>query len=161
MNIFDIDACQEIIEYLDKNMFLFMGSINKRTSNLYKKIHGSSTSMTKVCKDTKATDIISFINIKNDIDTAKWCAFSIKNHRMDMLLLMRNCGFQYDTESSLAAAEMGDLNLLKWVVNDGCPWDERVILRAAIHGFDDIVDWVILNSHTSVDHVQYFLPGYI
>jgi len=50
-------------------------------------------------------------------------------------------GFIWDVTTTLEAAEFGKLDSLVWLFDNGCPLDERVIVRAAVKGYDDIIVW--------------------
>ena len=160
MNVFNIDPCFLIIEFADKDNYIEFGRINKQTNTMYKKSHGVVSNMEKTytTRGGNGVDIVPIISVNNQDDASKWCTFAVKKQRMDMLLTFRNNNFPYNTDCTLAAAESGDLKLLKWLVLDTCPWDQRVILRAAVLDFEDIVDWAVEFNNTSVDYVNYFLP---
>ena len=157
MSIFETDACYEIMKYVERDLYIHIGRINKHINNLYKNKYGTETKMEKVYKNNKVEQVIPLVNVNNQEDTSKWCAFSIRKQRIDFLIPMKNKGFAWSNESTLAAAELGDLNLLKWLINDGCSWDQRVLLRAAVLGFEDIVDWSIYHNNTASDYQNEFI----
>jgi hypothetical protein len=45
-----------------------------------------------------------------------------------------------------AAAERGDLKILRWARDHGCPWDERLVEKALEAGRTHIAQWAVDNG---------------
>ena len=50
------------------------------------------------------------------------------------------------TETSIAAAERGDLEMLRWLRSEGCPWNEETCTAAASEGHLDVLKYLHENG---------------
>jgi hypothetical protein len=51
-------------------------------------------------------------------------------------------GCEWDADTCINAAEMGNLGCLKYAHENGCPWDEKVCAKAAEYGHIDCLKYV-------------------
>jgi len=52
-----------------------------------------------------------------------------------------NISIVFDSAFAKAAAEHGHLAVLKWLRDQHCPWDERVLDEAYEKGYKDMFEW--------------------
>ena len=50
---------------------------------------------------------------------------------MDVLRYVRQNGCPWDEKTCSKAAENGNLHVLRYAIENGCPWDDEIYLRAA------------------------------
>ena len=67
---------------------------------------------------------------------------------------VRELGYNWDCGTSEAAAATGKLDILKWAIEEGCPWDVNVCsLAAAGNNHICILKWILLESGNDVNCV--------
>jgi len=62
------------------------------------------------------------------------------------LLAEHQKNFKWDEEVCASAALLGDLEVFKWLRNEGCPWDERAVNVAAKWGNMEVLKWAVQND---------------
>ncbi len=59
-----------------------------------------------------------------------------------MLKWLRENGCPWDTETCNEAAMAGHREMLQWAVDNGCPWDEEACASAARGGNLEVLQWL-------------------
>ena len=86
-------------------------------------------------------DIFRWVVCKCDPENTYWFDLACHFGKIRFLAILEESGFAWSTNTSLEAAEFGQFDALVWLYDRGCPMDERVILRSAVKGYEDIVEW--------------------
>jgi len=74
------------------------------------------------------------------------CAIAARNGNLEMLKFLRGNGCPFSEETCADAAEGGHLELLRWARENGCPWDEKTCTGAARGGHLFLLKWVRQNG---------------
>jgi hypothetical protein len=84
------------------------------------------------------------------------CAYAVKYNRLDMLIWMHQNGYPLDWDNGCPsdwdeftcarAAINGNLDVLKYLHENGCPWDEHACAYAAIYGNLDVLKYLRENG---------------
>jgi len=69
------------------------------------------------------------------------CWGAAKANRTDMLWWLRENGCPWDEETCGRAAKHGNLATLKWLRKHGCPWNKWTCIYAAMWGHLEILQW--------------------
>ena len=78
------------------------------------------------------------------------CARAAKNGHLHILLDLQASGVMFNCTASLAAAQGGQLEVLRWLRAIGCPWDVGKIYAAAVErGHVGIVALIRANQYSS------------
>jgi len=85
--------------------------------------------------------IFRWVSEKCDKENTYWFNLACQFGGVKFLKILKEMGFIWDVTTTLEAAEFGKLDSLVWLFDNGCPLDERVIVRAAVKGYDDIIVW--------------------
>lgn len=59
---------------------------------------------------------------------------------LEVISLARLCGCEWDTSVAASSVSSG-LPMLQWVINNGCPWDEKTCEAAAAGGHLEVLKW--------------------
>ena len=70
------------------------------------------------------------------------CGKAARGGHLEVLKWLRENGCPWDAQTCAAAAEGGHLDVLKWLRNQGCPWDERACAEAAGKGNLGMLKWL-------------------
>ncbi len=89
----------------------------------------------------KRMDIFDWISSKCDPENPYWFNLAARFGNTDCLQILRGLGFVWNSDTTLEAAEFGKIDSLMWLYDKGCPMDERVIVRSAVKGYEEIVVW--------------------
>ena len=89
-------------------------------------------------------DIFKWISQGCDPGNTYWYSTASRTGKIPFLKNLKDREFAWDSNTTLEAAESGHTDSLIWLYENGCPMDERVITRAAVKGYDDIVVWASL-----------------
>ena len=81
-----------------------------------------------------------------DVKSIWTCANAAKNGHLEVLKWLRENGCPWDDWTCLYAAEYGHLEVLKWVRENGCPWDEDTCALAAWNGHLEVLKWARENG---------------
>lgn len=65
---------------------------------------------------------------------------------MEMLRFLFDEGCPWDRRTCAAAARNSDLEALRWLREKGCPWDSRTLDAAAEVGAMDLFEWATSNN---------------
>ena len=65
---------------------------------------------------------------------------------LEVLKWLRDNGCEWNEDVCAEAAQSGHMNVLRWAHQNGCPADERVAESAAETGRQDMLLWAIKNS---------------
>ena len=65
---------------------------------------------------------------------------------LEIMKWLKSEGCPWDASACSGAAKGGHLETLKWLRSEGCPWDERTCERAASRGHLDVLRWAIDNG---------------
>jgi len=103
------------------------------------------------------------------IDTLKWlvnqskacwdeeiCAFAAKGEHEDILKWVIDNGCPCELTCNIAAA-YGDLNMLKFARKNGLPWSINTSRSALIRGHFDVLEWAVENGCPSDGEIDSFL----
>ena len=74
------------------------------------------------------------------------CTCAAKFGQMDILQWARQNGCPWDEQTCTSAAENGHLEVLIWAQQNGCPWDEQACNIAAENGYLDVLIWAQRNG---------------
>ena len=58
-----------------------------------------------------------------------------------MLIWLHGQGCPWNSKTCKAAAERGNMEVLKWLHSQGCPWDEETCIAAAELGHLEMLKW--------------------
>lgn len=86
-------------------------------------------------------DIFTWVCPKCDPDCDYWFNLAAQFGRIKYLEILKSLNFKWGPDTTLSAAEFGKLNGLMWLYDNGCPMDERVIVRSAVKGYEEIIVW--------------------
>lgn len=89
----------------------------------------------------KRLGIFEWISSKVDRENTYWFNLAAQFGDIECLKILKDMGFSWSSDTSLESAEFGKIDGLRWLYEKGCPMDERVIVRAAVKGYEDIVVW--------------------
>ncbi|PNH10621.1 Superoxide dismutase [Mn], mitochondrial, partial [Tetrabaena socialis] len=62
---------------------------------------------------------------------------------LEVLLAREDCACNVDDETLLAAAGAGQLEVCRWLRQEGCPWDYSTLEAAAEGGHQDVCEWLL------------------
>ena len=74
------------------------------------------------------------------------CAAAARSGQLEELKLLRANGCPWDWETCRMAAMGGHLEVLQWARANGCPWDSRVRSHAKGFGHIELLNWAIANG---------------
>ncbi|MDE2101059.1 MAG: hypothetical protein KGL39_27680 [Patescibacteria group bacterium] len=74
------------------------------------------------------------------------CHVAAKKGMLRVLRCGLNRGYELGVMEYDIAAANGQLNVIKWLRAQGCPWDERVCVTAARRGHLEVLEWVRANG---------------
>lgn len=86
------------------------------------------------------------------------CDYAAESGYIDILKYVLAHGCPFDELTCAMAARGGQLEVLKFLRNElNCPWDYRTVFSAAAMGHLDVLKWTIANSceSTSIGHLGY------
>ena len=89
----------------------------------------------------KRLGIFEWICSRCDPGNPYWFNLAAQYGNTDCLKVLRTLGFAWNTDTTLEAAEFGKIDVLVWLYVQGCPIDERVVVRSAVKGYEEIVAW--------------------
>jgi hypothetical protein len=69
----------------------------------------------------------------------------MKGH-LEVLKWLREIGCPWDEKTCSHAAEGGHLEVLKWLREIGCPWDEETLVSAITNDRYDVLRWALANG---------------
>ena len=110
----------------------------------------------KLPKDISNICLSYFDNDEKIYYEKKWDKFNkysifttaVINGWFDLLIWARQNNYDYDfnTYACAYAALNNHLEILKWLVQNGCPWDEKVVIWASYGGHLEILKWALQNG---------------
>ena len=74
------------------------------------------------------------------------CAAAARSGQLEELKLLRANGCPWDWETCRMAAMGGHLEVLQWARANGCPWDEKTCMHAAEGGPLEVLQWARANG---------------
>ena len=74
------------------------------------------------------------------------CNWAAKGGHMDILNYLRERGCVWDETVTSGAAKGGHFELLKWLRQEDCPWDKYTVRNAAKNGHLNILKWALENG---------------
>ncbi len=76
------------------------------------------------------------------------CTFNnaIEGGNMEIINILLNLGYNYDTRSCEFAARGGRLDILKWLRAQGAPWENYIYVCAATFGHLHIIEYMYANG---------------
>lgn len=86
-------------------------------------------------------DMFKWISRDIDKESTYWFTLAAQFGKIPFLEALKDLGYPFCTDTTLEAAEFGNIDALKWLYENGCPIDERVIVRAAVKGYEEIIVW--------------------
>ncbi len=103
-------------------------------------------------------DILKFfverMNKINAFDILKFCGVAAKYGHLDILIWQKiNLTYYFDINIWKNAAEGGHLNIIKWLINNGCEYDDCIFECAAEHGHLNILKWGFQNGYKLPDNI--------
>jgi len=81
-----------------------------------------------------------YASLKLDLKTA--CKRAASSGELGVLKWLRNTGCPWDQWICAIAAKDGHLEMLQWAREHGCPWDDMVCLYAAVGGHLNVLQWL-------------------
>ena len=78
--------------------------------------------------------------------TAEVCAKGAGSGNLELLKWMRENSCPWDKFTCSAAAHGGQLEVLQWARANGCPWDENSCRMAAVGGHLEVLQWARANG---------------
>jgi len=79
------------------------------------------------------------------------CAKTAENGNLNILKWVRENGCPWNSSTCIKAASGGHLEILKWAHENGCPWDKEGCIRHA-KKYPEIISWIkkiiIINDMT-------------
>lgn len=105
----------------------------------------------RICIDTRECfidsmnynrlDIFEWISSKGDPENTYWFNLAAQFGNVECLKILLDLNFAWSSDTTLESAEFGKIDCLIWLYDHGCPMDERVIVRSAVKGYEEIVAW--------------------
>ena len=132
---------REVLAWIGKGEFLFIGTINRRFYKVYKKLTGNT-------RTSYASAFSSIPRSKMTLqqsDRLKFsaCGTAARWGYLEVFKWARANGCEWDASTCASAARGGHLDVLKWARSNGCNWDYQVCMICAIHGHHpEIVKWI-------------------
>ena len=74
------------------------------------------------------------------------CAAAARSGQLEELKVLRADGCPWDTSTCWSAARGGHLEVLQWARENGCPWDEETCADAAYGGHLEVLQWARTNG---------------
>jgi hypothetical protein len=108
----------------------------------------------------KATIMRWLMDSRGVIGTRDLCAMAAKYGHLDLLKLMREKWYPWDSSTCSQAARRGHLHILQWVREKGCPWDDQTVYEAAVDGHLDLLKWARRNGCPMDQDVCYTAARY-
>ena len=97
---------------------------------------------------------------KNLLIYLKLCYASAWNGKLSMLKLLREKGYEWDSDVCYRAVKNGHLKYLKWAHENGCEWNATVCAATATYNNIEILKWLRKNGcpwdHTLCSECVYF-----
>ena len=89
------------------------------------------------------------------------CVAAAENGDLKLLKWLHENGCPWDSSTCASAAKKGNLELLKWLRQNGCPWDSSTCLEKTwlCHVFSNMLEKVC--KHTFSQHVGMLQPKVI
>ena len=91
------------------------------------------------------------------------CAAAARNGDLETLKALRADDCPWYEATCANAAKGGHLETLKWARENGCPWDERTCRYAALNGHFEVMKWARANGCPWDERVRQLaaLRGYV
>jgi hypothetical protein len=141
-----------ILSFLPKKSFRFTAAVNRRFQNQYRQLHRHGTTVTSFqsCVYTRAAAEIWIAETTNT-SAAQACYIAARNGRGEVLQVLQERGFKWDSQTCAAVAGGGHFSLLQWMRTPNkqwgqCPWDEYTCAKAARNGHLHILQWARANG---------------
>jgi hypothetical protein len=89
-----------------------------------------------------------FINHTNLLEPKHWSFYSKAAQRssIGVMELLKKHNVPMNWRNCATAATYGQLDALKWLIANGCKWDELVVIEAARHKHPHILEWAVENG---------------
>lgn len=87
------------------------------------------------------------------------CAAAAGGGHLEVLQYLYENGCPWNEYTCKFAAEGGHLDVLRWCRSKDCPWDEDVCAFAAEEGHVDVLHWAVMNGCPWDKRVRDFMPG--
>ena len=78
--------------------------------------------------------------------TDNLCFYAAKGGHLEVLKWLRENGCPWDSCTCYSAAKGGHLEVLKWLRENGCPWDSNTCAHAAQGGHLEVLKWARQNG---------------
>jgi len=79
------------------------------------------------------------------------CSDAAVTGNLDLLKQLREDGCPWNAWTCAYAADYGHLDILRWARKNGCPWDEWTCFNAAYNGHLETLRWAIENGCDHID----------
>jgi len=79
------------------------------------------------------------------------CSDAAVAGNLDLLKQLREDGCPWDEDTCSSAAEYGHLDVLQWARKNGCPWNGDTCAYTAQYGHLEILQWAIANGCDHID----------
>lgn len=89
---------------------------------------------------------IPFIKLNFEQYSSRLCIRSAEFGNLHVLKWARENGCPWDEATTAFASRKGHLEVLKWARENGCPWDESVCIDAAHEGHLEVLKWARENG---------------
>jgi len=102
--------------------------------------------------DTKSTAELGYLStlqhllIQGRLDKTEVCTTAAKGGHFDVLKWLRENGCPWDLGTCMMVVNGDHLDVLKWLHENGCPWNETTTLAAQMKGKFDILAWARANG---------------
>lgn len=90
---------------------------------------------------------------------ARVCRFAARDGELDVLRWARQDGCPWDASACEAAAESGHLDVLDWAVSHGCDWGEDTLSAAAAAGKLNTLKWAVSQPSAPLLSARVFAAG--
>jgi hypothetical protein len=138
---------QNILPFVGKNQYRFVGGVNRHFRISYLTFFSPSTSFENVTTVGQAYLCSADLSLKRNAQKAAFCEVMVKNGRQSIVkylfsLECRSNNTLTDHPFTATAAEAGHFELLRWLVRQKCAVDAATFAGAAVHGDLVIFQWL-------------------
>ena len=116
----------------------------------YAKSYNFDTSISTIMKfDVINPSILKWIQYIIPFDEI--CLRAVEYQKLKLLKWARtqNPPYMWDEHTSEEASRIGNLKILKFLIENGCPWNEYSLYYAIEEGHLDIIKWIFNNADIS------------
>ena len=80
------------------------------------------------------------------VDVKIACDVAVQNGSLATLKLLHSLSFAWDDVVPALAATVGQVDIIQWARDRGCPWSERSCQYVTYHGQFETLKWLCANG---------------